>query len=236
MALSVALSSQHRIGLFSLDMNKHQVTQWLLAMATGIDLYRLRTGLMSNDEWKRVRTTATTLSKTKVWIDDRNMLSALQLRQRAQQLVEWYDVALLMIDNIHLIQLSSMNQHPAHGIPSNPEISSHLKSLARQLRVPVIVLAPTHSAPTNYRSACVSPPDTYMYHRESIADYALFLSRDEFSQPIAKDKGNLMITIRIINHLNGLVTKLDASLRTYSPPLSDSEQISTPLHLEEKAS
>src|SRR6266700_3323668 len=63
MALHVATTDQHWVGLFSLEMHKHHIVQRLLATRTGIDLYRLRTGWITDEERTLLTAAATTLSK-----------------------------------------------------------------------------------------------------------------------------------------------------------------------------
>lgn len=66
-------------------------------MTTGINLYRLRTGVMSSKEWNCVTARAKTLAKAAVWIDDKSILSVGDLRQRAYELVTMYGVTFIFL-------------------------------------------------------------------------------------------------------------------------------------------
>ena len=106
MALQVATTNSHGVGLFSLVMNKYYVLQQLLAMRTGLDVHRLCDGRITDEERTLVTTTAKALSGAKMWIDDTSDLSVMQLRERAQQLVERHQIALIMVDHLHLLRTS----------------------------------------------------------------------------------------------------------------------------------
>jgi replicative DNA helicase len=114
LSLSIALNAgtlfQRGIGLFSLEMNRYQVVQRLLAMSADIDLYRLRTGQLNEEESKQLSIAGKTLAKAHLWIDDRFGPTMDQLQQRVRQLVEIHDVDLIIVDNIHLIDRSMANK------------------------------------------------------------------------------------------------------------------------------
>ena len=217
--LNVAMSHQHRVGLFTLEMNKHQVVQRLLALTTGIEVHRLRTGSVNTDEYKQVASMAKKLSQTKIWIDDSVNLSIVQLQQRAQSIVKAHDISFLLIDNIHRIHSCSTSQHTTYQIPESEEVRSMLKLLAKTLNIPVLVVAPISLDVYNPTTAGVHSQSSNSSQKRD-ADHALFLYRDDFSQRLVKDKRSIMTSLLIANHQNGFVTDVvifPTSHQKYSP-------------------
>jgi replicative DNA helicase len=133
LSLSIALNAgtcfQRRIGLFSLEMNRYQVVQRLLAMSAGIDLYRLRTGQLSEEESKQLSTAGKNLAKSHLWIDDRIGPSMIQLEQRVRQLVEIHDIDLIIVDNIHLIDRRMTNKAYEYQTIESSEIGPALQNV-----------------------------------------------------------------------------------------------------------
>jgi replicative DNA helicase len=205
MALHVATTDQHGVGLFSLEMHKHHIVQRLLAMRTGIDVYRLRTGWITDEERTLVAAAARTLSKAHLWIDDTADLSLVQLRQRAQQLVEIQRVALIMIDNIHLIQLNAHGKRHGNQAQDVGEKSRDLKALAQELNIPVVVGAPIACALANRHSKGSQRSGPQESSPEKTVDHILFLDRDVRSHLATERKRTVTI---IAYHGDGLVAHL----------------------------
>jgi replicative DNA helicase len=186
MALNVATTNPHGVGLMCLDMNKHHVMQRLLAMRTGIDLHRIRIGWISDVERPLVISAARTLSKAHLWIDDRAGPTLAHLRQRARQLVEEHGVALLAIDNIHQIQVRAHRTPQRNRLQEVGEIGLSLKGLAQEMSIPVVVEAPLPRALENHHAKRPRPLDTRPGLREQAVDHVLFLSRDHDSETAAE--------------------------------------------------
>ena len=224
MALHVATTNQHGVGLFSLDMNEHRVVQYLLAMRTGIDLHRLRTGWLTDEERTLVTATARTLSQAHLWIDDTADLSFVQLRQRAQQLVELHPLALMMVDNLQLIQPSVHRKRYENRVQEPGEIHHSLKALADELNLPVVVFAPIACAVTSRHSKRTQRSDQGESAPEKAIDHVLFLYRDDLSAPRSESKNIVIGRIMITKQSNGLVTELDISIQPRQARFHDLEQ------------
>ncbi len=184
MALHGATTNQHGVGLFSLAMNKHHVVQRLLAMHTGIDLHRLRIGWITDEERTLVTTSMKMLSKAHVWIDDTADPSLVQLRQRARQLVEMHPIALMMVDNLHLLRPSVHGKQHENRFQELGEIHRSLKALAAELNIPVVVFAPIACAVASRHSKSPKRSDQGESSQEEAIDHVLFLYRDELSAPV----------------------------------------------------
>jgi replicative DNA helicase len=205
-ALHVALTNRHGVGFLSLDMHKHHLVQRLLAMRTGIDLHRLRTGCITDEERPLVIATARTLSKARLWIDDRVGPTLPHLRQRARQLTEEHGVALLTIDNLHQIQVSARGAPQRNRLQEMGEIGRRLKGLAQELSIPVVVEAPLSHA-LEHHARRPRSLDTRPGLREQAVDQVLFLSRDlDFG---AATEHTSRIAIMIAGHRHGAVDEWD---------------------------
>jgi replicative DNA helicase len=206
-ALNAAVKYQHTIGLFSLEMNRNQVAQRLLAMGAGIDQQRLRDGQMEQEEWKRITAAAKMLSEAKIWIDDTADLSTVQLRTRARHFVEAYSVQLIIVDYVHLMQSNVNGKRHENRVQEIGEISRSLKILARDLNIPVLALAQMSRAVESRPSKFPQLSDLRDGSLENDADVVLFLYRDELYQPESEYKN--IATIIIAKHRNGPVAELD---------------------------
>ena len=195
MALHVATTSPHGVGLMCLDMHKHHVMQRLLAMRTGIDLHRIRTGWITDVERPLVIGAARALSKAHLWIDDRADPTLAQLRQRARQLVDEHGIALLTIDNIHQIHLSAHRTPQRNRLQGVSEIGLSLKGLAQELSIPVVVEAPLPHALENRHAKGLHRLDARPGSREQAVDQVLFLSRDHDSGTATERTSRITIII-----------------------------------------
>ena len=224
MALQVAMTNSHGVGLFSLVMNKYYVLQQLLAMRTGLDVHRLQDGWFTDEERTLVTTTAKTLSGAHLWIDDTSDLSVEQLRERARQLVERHQIALVMVDHLHLIRSSAHGELSEDRLQELKEIHHSLTELAGELNIPVVVFVPLAHAlasrlPQQHRH---SKPSTYS--QEKVFDHALFLYHDELSTQAAESKHLVIGRMKMTKHHNGLVTELDLSIQWRQARDPDLEQ------------
>ncbi len=211
-ALNAATTYHREVGLFSLEMNRYQVVQRLLAMSAGIDLHHLRTGLLDEDERKRVTATIRTLTSANVWIDDRTNPSTVQLWQRARQLVELHGVTLIIVDNMHLLQVSKANEEHEYRALERSEIGQSLKALACELRIPILAVAPMYHAQKHCRPKRMRCSDSHDRSPEEDAEHLLCLYRDELSHLVTASNNAVTVKISIAKQWHGLVTEIDITL------------------------
>lgn len=145
LALSVAHNAavkyQRSIALFSLEMSKEQLVQRLLSMDASIDQQRLRTGWIEDDEWDRIVYAMDTLAEANIWIDDTASISTIEMRSKARRLHARYPIDLIIVDYLQLMQATIGGKRNENRVQEISEISRSLKSLARELNVPVLALA-----------------------------------------------------------------------------------------------
>jgi len=220
MALHVAITNQFGVGLFSLDMHKYHVVQRLLAMQTGIDLYRLRSGWIDDEERTLVATTARTLSKAHLWIDDTADLSLKELQQRARQLVETYRVALIMVDNLHLIQ-SSVHGNPIQELG---EVHRSLKALADVLNIPVVVFAPIACPVVSRHARRPQRSDQGESTPEEAMNHVLFLYRENLPALPSESTKMVIIRMMITKQHNGLGKEVAITVQPHQTGFRDLER------------
>jgi replicative DNA helicase len=143
LALSIALHAarkwQKRVGVFSLEMSSEQVVQRMISAETGIDSQRLRLGDIREDEWPVFVQATSLLSDTQVYIDDTPALSALEMRTKARRVHAEFGLDLLIVDYLQLMRGESRSD--GNRVQEISYISRSLKSLARELNIPLVALS-----------------------------------------------------------------------------------------------
>ncbi len=136
--LNAAMKEKKKIAYFSVEMAKEQVMIRMLASAAKVRLGDLRIGQIDDKAWPRLINTAAAMSETGLFIDDSAGISPFEIRAKARRLKAMHGLDLIIID---YLQLMSMKQKVENRQQEVSEISKLLKSIAKELQVPVIALA-----------------------------------------------------------------------------------------------
>ncbi|HEY8666578.1 MAG TPA: replicative DNA helicase [Tepidisphaeraceae bacterium] len=123
--------------VFSLEMSKQQLAQRMLCSRGNVDAHKLRRGMLSSEEFQKLAVTVGELAKAPIWVDDSPGLTPLELRAKARRLKLQHDIKCVMIDYMQLMD----NPGPESRQQQISEISRGIKSVARELSVPVIALS-----------------------------------------------------------------------------------------------
>ncbi|HJD60332.1 MAG TPA: replicative DNA helicase [Rickettsia endosymbiont of Omalisus fontisbellaquei] len=126
------------VGFFSLEMSSEQLTTRLLSMCAEIDSTSLRTGILGEEKYNRLRKEANTLSELQFFIDDTPALSISAIRTRARRMKRKHNLGILFIDYLQLIRGASKSENRVSEIS---EITQGLKAIAKELNIPVIALS-----------------------------------------------------------------------------------------------
>ena len=126
------------VGFFSLEMSSEQLTTRLLSMCAEIDSTSLRTGVLGEEKYNRLRKEANTLSELQFFIDDTPALSITTIRTRARRMKRQHNLGILFIDYLQLIRGVSKAENRVSEIA---EITQGLKAIAKELNIPVIALS-----------------------------------------------------------------------------------------------
>jgi replicative DNA helicase len=142
----VAIESKLPVGVFSLEMSSQQLVQRLLCSRARVNLQKVRDGFLGERDFPNLTTAASKLAEAKIFIDDSAGLSILELRAKARRLKAQQDVQLLIVDYLQLLRSPSRRAQDNRQLEIS-EISAGLKSLAKELKIPVIVVAQLNRQP-----------------------------------------------------------------------------------------
>lgn len=134
----VAVDCKKPVGVFSLEMTDDQLVLRMLCSRSRVNLRNIRDGFMAERDFPKLANAAGHLGKAPIYIDDSSGLSILQLRAKARRMAQLYHIELLIIDYLQL--LSSHRRHSNRN-EEITYISNNIKQMARELRIPVIVLS-----------------------------------------------------------------------------------------------
>ncbi len=141
LALNCALNAWKNgfeVGVFSLEMPAEQLALRMIASESGIPHHKIRTGNIGSEEWLELTNVAAELDEAKIFIDDTPSLSIMELRTKARRLKMKHNVKLLIIDYLQLLTVDQKTENRTQEIAT---ISRSLKSLAKELQVPIIALS-----------------------------------------------------------------------------------------------
>jgi replicative DNA helicase len=186
LALNIAqnAATQHnqRVAIFSLEMSGEQLVQRLLSMQTGIDSHRLRLGAIDDEkEWDFLIAAANELSSTSIYIDDTPAASVSEIRTKARRLYNESGIDLILIDYMQLMSGTSGGGRNENRQQEISYISRSLKTMARELNVPVIALSQLSRAVESRSDK--RPMLSDLRESGSIeqdADVVLFIYRDDY--------------------------------------------------------
>ncbi|MBU5636934.1 replicative DNA helicase [Geomonas sp. Red69] len=135
---SVDSEKKFPAAIFSLEMPKEQLVERLLCSASRVDLTRLRSGHLQENDWPKLIKGAGLLHNSKIFIDDTPSITVMELRSKARRLKAEHDIGIIVIDYLQLMRGGANSESRQQEIS---EISRSLKALAKELSIPVIALS-----------------------------------------------------------------------------------------------
>ena len=195
-AENAAMEADAPVAIFSMEMPAEQLGMRMISSLGRVELQKLRTGKLAEQDWPRITSAITLLNqKRNVYIDDTPALTPTDLRARSRRLAREHGLSLIVIDYLQLMQVTDSRENRATEIS---EISRSLKALAKELQVPIIALSQLN------RSLEQRPDKRPVMSdlRESgaieqDADVIMFIYRDEVYNPDDEaSKGRAEILIR----------------------------------------
>lgn len=195
-ASEIAIRRKTPVALFSLEMSKEQLVQRLLCSEAEIDAQRIRTGHMQLDDWTKLSTAMARLAPAPVFIDDSPGVSVMEVRSKTRKLkYEYPNLGMIIIDYLQLME----GDYNSKGdrVQEISTISRGLKSLAREIDVPVIALSQLSRAVEQRQNK--RPMLSDLRESGSIeqdADIVMFIYRDEYYHPeLIEKKGEAEVII-----------------------------------------
>jgi replicative DNA helicase len=137
-AENAAIKHGKSVAIFSMEMASMQLVMRLFSSLGQIEQGKLRTGNLDDPDWAKLTSAMNLLHKSKIFIDDTPALSPAELRARARRLKRRHDIDLLVVDYMQLMAVPNTRENRATEIA---EISRSLKTIAKELNVPVVALS-----------------------------------------------------------------------------------------------
>ena len=144
----VAIQEKLAVAVFSLEMSSQQLVQRLLCSRARVNLKKVRDGFLGERDFSSLTSSASKLAEAKMFIDDSAGLTILELRAKARRLKAQHDIRLIVVDYLQLLRSTSRRGQENRQIEIS-EISAGIKGLAKELNIPIIVVAQLNRNPEN---------------------------------------------------------------------------------------
>ncbi|HSW78125.1 MAG TPA: replicative DNA helicase [Candidatus Chromulinivoraceae bacterium] len=206
LAYNVATVAKQSVLFFSLEMSKEQLVDRMLADASGVDAWNIRTGNLSDDDFSKLSEAMGEMAEAPIYLDDTPGLSVLEMRTKARRAAHDAPLGVIIVDYLQLMQGSGRDN--GNRVQEVSEISRGLKLIARELNVPVIALSQL-SRSVESRSPQI-PQLADLRESGSIeqdADIVMFIYREAYYNP-ETERENITDLI-IAKHRNGPVGKVE---------------------------
>ncbi len=208
MARNIAVDHDKAVAFFSLEMSSQQLMMRLVVSESELNSRDIRTGRLTNDQWRHLERSIQPLSRAQLYIDDTPALSIAEFRSKVRKLKTQHNVELIVIDYLQLMTASAGNKN------SNREqevalISRSLKGIAKELNVPIIALSQLNRSIESSATGNRRPQLSNLRESGSIeqdADIVAFIHRPEYYGLTQDADGNStagLAEIILAKHRNG---------------------------------
>lgn len=192
------------VAIFSLEMSKEQLTDRMIAATMGVDSWKLQKGELEDDEFAKMGDALERLSRSNIYIDDSPGGNLMEIKSKARRLKMESGVDFLVIDYLQLMG----GNNPMNRVQEISEISRGIKSLARELQVPVLALSQLSRAVESRTTK--EPILSDLRESGSIeqdADVVMMLYREDYYDEFTENKGITNVFVR--KNRNGPVGQAD---------------------------
>ena len=211
LARNAAVNFNRPVAFFSLEMSSVQLVTRLISTETSLTADKLRSGDLAEYEWQQLNTKVTPLTDAPIYIDDTPQLSVFELRAKCRRLKQQHDIQMVFVDYLQL-----MTAKGDKGLNREQEISTisrSLKSLAKELEIPVLALSQL-SRSVEQRPGSKKPILSDLRESGAIeqdADMVMFIYRPEYYKDgvDAEDKPKGYTIIDIAKHRNGKLGEVE---------------------------
>ena len=204
LATNVAMNNKKGVALFNMEMGAEQLVNRMISSLGQVEGKKLTTGNLQNQDWKRVGEAISQLSETKLYMDDTPGITIGEIRSKCRRLANSEEgLCLVVIDYLQLIS-SSVN-YGGNRQQEVSEISRSLKTMAMELKIPVIALAQlSRSVELRENKRPIMSDLRESGSIEQDADIVAFLYRDDYYNKSAAEQSNVSVTELILGkHRNG---------------------------------
>ena len=204
LAVNAAQKTDKAVAIFNMEMSAEQLALRMIAAAGGIEQNKLKTGRLEHNDWKKVNEAMSELGDTNLYIEDSSGMTISEIRAKCRRLAtQEKGLGLVVIDYLQLITGSA--KYEGNRQQEVSEISRSLKTMAMELKIPVIALAQlSRSVELRENKRPIMSDLRESGSIEQDADIVAFLYRDDYYNKPAGDSSNVSITALIIGkHRNG---------------------------------
>lgn len=183
---NAALKGKASVAVFSLEMSKDQLVQRLLASQSYVELKKIKTGRLNEQDWPKIIESMSVLSNANIYIDDTPGIKISELRSKCRKLKMDKGLDLILIDYLQLMEGEGNNESRQQEIS---KISRSLKVIAKELDCPVVALSQLSRAPeqrADHRPMLSDLRESGAIEQD--ADIVMFLYRDEYYHPDSEKK------------------------------------------------
>jgi len=201
-AENVALRQRQPVAIFSLEMSKESLLLRLLASEARVDAHKFRTGRLNRDDWDKVTHALGQLGEAPIWIDDSASSTVLEMGAKARRLKRDRGLSLMIVDYLQLVVPTNMSRG-ANRQEEVSGISRALKGLAKELKVPVVVLSQLTRAPEREERKPQLSDLRESGAIEQDADVVLFINRPNFYKTDLPEEDRAKAELIIAKQRNG---------------------------------
>ena len=183
----VAFKKNLSVAIFSLEMSKEQLVNRMFSLESSVDAQKLRTGQLNDQEWERLIESAGVIGRSRLIIDDTPGISISELRSKCRKFKLEHNLSMIIIDYLQLMSGGGRTDSRQQEIS---DISRSLKSIARELGVPVLALSQLSRAVEqrpDHRPMLSDLRESAAIEQD--ADVVMFIYRDDYYHPDTDKKG-----------------------------------------------
>lgn len=208
--LNIAIKEKVSVGFFSLEMSKEELVDRLLVGQADIDAWRLKTGRLSDEDYKSLTEAMGVLSEAPIYIDDTPGISILEMRTKARKLKVERNLGFLIVD---YLQLADSGKRFDSRVQEVSFVSQGLKNLARELKIPVLAVSQLSRAVEQRSTRKPQLADLRESGAiEQDADLVMFIYREEDNEDLL-DQNKMLVKLYIAKHRSGPTGEIDLIFR-----------------------
>ncbi len=208
-ATNSALKADAKVAIFSLEMSKEQLVQRIIASTAHVDLQKIISGRLEENEWMDIIDSMAPLSGAQIFIDDTPGITLMELKAKCRRLKMEQGLDLIVIDYLQLMELGGRQESRQQEISA---ISRGLKIIAKEMNCPVVALSQLSRAPelrTDHRPILSDLRESGAIEQD--ADVVMFLYRDDYYHEDS-EKQNIGELI-IAKHRNGPTGSMELTFK-----------------------
>ena len=209
LAYNIASINKKGVLFFSMEMAANEIIDRMISDVSGVDNWKMRTGNLSDEEFSKIGDALGEMDEIPIYIDDTSSMTIVELRNKARRAMHDHDIGIVIVDYLQLI--AGSDRYAGNRVQEVTEISRGLKILARELEIPVVVLAQLSRSVTGRDD----PRPVLSDLRESgsieqDADLVMFLHRPDYYRQNDDNYEETHITeLLVAKHRHGAVGKIE---------------------------